>query len=253
MDKQIRGGVKPSEPVRTAVAILIQDYPSCSGTILSNFWVATAGHCFENVTVSDLKVVAGVVSLLSDEAVKVGVKRIVKHPRYKIVENDELKVLDWDLALLELDKSLEISSNEMISNAELPLPAVKHHGKPIIIGGWGRTDQYSAPSFNHMSINVTINTTEDCLKTHPVSNFHEDRMFCAGTESETTCPGDSTFTKHVFHILLGDSGAGAIFHGWKVPVLLGVVSFGRIGCQTSTVYTKVDKFLPWIYKQTKIR
>jgi secreted trypsin-like serine protease len=199
MVKQVRGGVKASEPVPTAVAILIQDYPSCSGTILSNFWVATAGHCFQNVPASDLKVVAGVVSLLSDEAIKVGVKRIVKHPSYKIIENDEdeLKVLDWDLALLELEESLKIGSNEMISEAKLPPPAVKHHGKPVIIGGWGRTDEFSAPSFNHLSINVTIKTTEDCLKTHPVSNFHEDRMFCAGTESETTCPGDSTFSLYL--------------------------------------------------------
>ena len=195
MVEQVRGGVKPSEHVPTAVAILINDFPSCSGTVLAKNWIVTASHCFENVTESEIKVVAGVMNLLSDKAVKVGVKRIIKHPTYKMVKNDDevLKILDWDLALLELDQPLEIDSNEMISKALLLPPGIKHHGKPITIGGWGQTDEFSAPSFNHLSINATIKTTEDCLKTHPARSFHADRMFCAGTEAETTCRGNSKY------------------------------------------------------------
>ena len=195
MDEQVRGGVKPSEPVRTAVAILINDFPSCSGTIIGKNWVVTAGHCYENVTESEIKVVAGVMNLFSEEAVKVGVKRIIKHPNYKMVKNEEkvLEELDWDLALLELDQPLEIGSNEMIYKALLLPPGIKHRGKPITIGGWGQTDEFSAPSFNHLSINATIKTTEECLKTHPARSFHADRKFCAGTQAETTCRGISKY------------------------------------------------------------
>ena len=197
MVEQVRGGVKTSKSVTTAVALLINDIPSCSGTVLAKNWIVTAGHCFENenITESDIRIVAGVMNLLSKKAVEVGVKRIIKHPTYKMVKNDDevLKILDWDLALLELDQPLEIDSNEMISKALLLPPGIKHRGKPITIGGWGQTDEFSAPSINHLSINATIKTTEDCLKTHPARSFHADRMFCAGTEAETTCRGNSKY------------------------------------------------------------
>ena len=91
------------------MSIFIKERHTCSGTVLSNFWVVTAGHCFEkdleNVKTSDIEVVAGVMNLMSDDRVKVAVKRIIRHPNYKIIKNvqknkEELKDLDWDLALL---------------------------------------------------------------------------------------------------------------------------------------------------------
>lgn len=240
MDELVRGGVKPTEAVRTAVAILNQDFPSCSGTVISNKWVMTAAHCFESVTdLENIKVVSGVMNLLSSEAVKTGVKRVLKHPNYKRIKNDKLQVLDWDLALMELKTPLEIGSNENIAIAVLPPPAMKYTGKIIQVGGWGRIGQFSGLSVNHLSINVSIMKSQKCLESHPANNFFPDRMLCAGTETETTCNGDS--------------GAGAIYHGWKVPVILGVVSFGKKGCLASTVYTKIDKFLPWIFSQANIK
>ena len=149
----------------------------------------------ENVKTSDIEVVAGVMNLMSDDRVKVAVKRIIRHPNYKIVKNEknELQELDWDLALLELEESLDIEDNGKISKAVLPPPAVKHIGKEITISGWGKTNQYDGYSLEQIqSINVTIKTTEDCLKTFPV-NYHEDRMFCAGIVSTTTCKGDSMY------------------------------------------------------------
>ena len=42
-----RGGAKPSEPVRTAVAIIENgNYQICAGTILSNYWVLAATQCY---------------------------------------------------------------------------------------------------------------------------------------------------------------------------------------------------------------
>ena len=112
LDELVRGGVKPGEPVHTAVSIFINERHTCSGTVLSNFWVGTAGHCFEkdleNVKTSDIEVVAGVMNLMSDDRVKVAVKRMIRHPNYKIAKNekDVLQELDWDLALLELDRAV---------------------------------------------------------------------------------------------------------------------------------------------------
>jgi hypothetical protein len=44
------GGAKPSEPVRTAVAIIENgNYQICAGTILSNYWVLAAKQCFQRI------------------------------------------------------------------------------------------------------------------------------------------------------------------------------------------------------------
>ena len=164
-----RGGAKPIEPVHTAVAILENgNYQICSGTILSNYWVLAASQCFEHIKISDITVVAGAMMLFSGEGVKVRVKRIVTHPSFKndYLDNDDMtKVLDWDLALLELQESLEIDSNEGIAAAVLPPPSSRHPGKPITTGGWDPLSQ--------VSVNTTITTTLDCLKTHPDGNFDD--------------------------------------------------------------------------------
>merc|ERR1712142_1186900 len=60
-------------------------------------------------------------------------------------------------------------------------------------------------------------------------------MYCAGQQGLTTCKGDS--------------GGGAIYHGFGIPVILGVTSFGQTKCQSfSTVFHKIESSLAWIKK-----
>jgi hypothetical protein len=229
MDAQVRFVDKPSDPVPTAVAILINDYPSCSGTILSKFWVLTAGQCLENVTELDIQVVAGGMNLFP-----VGVKQIVKH------EVDVPEAQGWDLALLQLDEALDIGSIEAISTAVLPPPLSKHAGKPITVGGW-----LSGFSSEQQSVNATIRTTLDCLKNHPEGNVDGEHMFCANAESDTG---------PIVH-----PGSGAVYQGWGAHVVVGISSFdnkptkGRKTSHQSMAFIKVEKFLLWIFDETKIK
>ena len=64
-------------------------------------------------------------------------------------------------------------------------------------------------------------------------------MFCAGLEGQTSCKGDS--------------GGGGLFHGWGVPIVVGILSYGVKTCTTPAVYTRVDKYLPWIFSQTNLK
>ena len=149
---------------------------------------------------------------------------------------------DYDLALLELEQPLYLTNNEYIEAAQLPPPAMVHTGKEIQVGGWGVTIAIKRqPSNVHMAINVTIKEDQECVNIYKngVGDFCPDRMFCAGREFKTTCAGDS--------------GAGAVFNGWGVPIILGVVSYGARGCTHASVYTKIEKALPWIFRETKLK
>ena len=220
--------------------------PRCSGTVIGKTWVVTAGHCFPDDSLDGLTIVAGENDLgayyrgYSTLAKTVNLKKVHKPKNYL---HTPKKVLDNDLALVELAEPLEISSNANIEAAALAPPGMKITGEEFQVVGWGKTGKYSDMSPALLSIEITVNPDQDCRATHGETRYFPSRMFCGGTKNKTTCNGDS--------------GGGAIFHDWGVPVILGVVSFSKDKpeekCKTSAVYTKMDTFLPWIFQLTKIK
>ena len=252
INEQMIGGVKPSTPVKTVVAIMYLDpvtghnMPRCSGTVIENMWVVTAGHCFPDDSLANITIVAGEMDLgayyggYSTRARTIQPKNVYKPENYLRIPK---KALDNDLALVELVESLEVSENAFIEAAALPPPGMKIIGEEFQVVGWGKTGKYSDMSPALLSIQIPINQDNDCRRTHGENKYFPHRMFCGGMKNKTTCNGDS--------------GGGAIFHGWDVPVILGVVSFGKDNdkekCKSSTVYTKISAFLPWIFELTKIK
>ena len=119
----VRGSITP---VKTAVAILIETNGNkdltCSGTVISNTWVMTAGHCVKDVDISLISIVAAEMDMReywygqSNIAVESCIKSVKLHPKYNVIVN---QVYDWDVALLELDDSLEIDSNPNIEAAQV--------------------------------------------------------------------------------------------------------------------------------------
>ena len=244
IEPQISGG--DIKTVKSAVSIWIKENnnkdPICSGTLISNTWVITAGHCVKDVNLTNILVVAAEMNILryirgqSQIAIENGVRNVRIHPKYFVIPN---QLYDWDIALLELDNSIVISSNPDIEIALLPPPSIKHSGKKIRVGGWGKTGFWLPRSAEHKAIEVIINEDNECEKIfRDVGDFFVARMFCAGRMGKTTCTGDS--------------GAGAIFNDWGFPIVLGIVSFGS-RCSTASGYPKIEKALDWIYNETEIR
>jgi trypsin len=228
INEHIVGGAAPTEQVKTVVAILNHGRPVCSGTVIDNTWVISAGHCFTDANLDDMEIVAGEMDMrayfqgFSTTAKTVGLKKLHLPENYWRIP---AKVIENDVALVELTESLQINKNANIQAAALPPPGMKIAGENFTVVGWGKQGQYSPQSPSLLSIEVTIRQDQDCLTTHGVTNFLPNRMFCGGSKTGTTCNGDS--------------GGGAVFHGWGVPVILGVVSFGKgTACDTPTVYTR---------------
>jgi secreted trypsin-like serine protease len=234
-------------PVKTAVALLLKvnnrkDY-FCAGTILSENIVITAAHCLRNVgsDIDSIIVVAGESDLLlyitgqSNIASEHGVKSAKKHPNYYNVPGEQII---WDFALLEMTTPITIQGNPNTEAALLPPPAMRHAGREVRVGGWGKTGPYAGGSKLHRAIEIPIKWDRECADIYDEA-FYPALMFCAGETGTTTCNGDS--------------GAGAIYNGWKQPVIIGVLSFGKKGCARASVYQKIEKALPWISKESKLR
>ena len=234
--------------MKTAVALLFttesDDTPrmNCSGTVLSSTLVITAGHCVEHVKNNPefITVVAGEGDLRSylkgqaNIAEVFTVTKVSVHPKYSFVDGVELI---WDMAILHTTTEMPIGTNPNIAAAVLPPPGLKYKGKEVRIGGWGKTNSQSGGSPVHLALDMKLNSDEECLEAHP--QYRSGKMICIGHRKKTTCGGDS--------------GSGAILRGWNKPIILGVLSFGNQACRTPGVYQKLEKSLPWIFKETKLR
>jgi len=212
----------------------------CSGTVISNQWIMTAGHCFvgqENKT-SQFTVKLGVFKKADNdepEEVVLGVSEIHVNPKYQVV----LATPRYDITLLKLEKPVDF--DEDVSPVCLPvqdeeLPAA---GTGVWITGWGDTTEGGKDSQNLEQTSVPVVDSKTCLSTYP-TRFDDTTQFCAGLKQggKDTCQGDSGGP-----VVYQDPVTGA----WKQ---LGITSWGQ-GCAEPNeygVYSKVSEYLDFIHQ-----
>jgi hypothetical protein len=165
---------------------------------------------------------------------------VIIHPHYRHVngEHGEQEELIWDLAIIKLSSKMPIETNPNMEIAKLPPPGMRHMGKKVQVGGWGRHRPYSGASVIHQPIDLMINSDEKCSDTYDVGEFLPSQMFCAGKRGMTTCRGDS--------------GTAALYIWNNMPIIIRVLSFETKPC-TTTVFQRVEKSLSWIIRETNIR
>ena len=120
------------------------------------------------------------------------------------------------MALLEVKTRIPIGGkNPNIEAALLPPPRLNHMTeKEVQIGGWGKTSIYSGVSPVHRVNNLKIKSDRECYAAYDLSEYQPSQMFCVGTETSTSCRGDS--------------GSGSIFRGCSKPFILGKFSTFRV-------------------------
>nr|CAD7266847.1 unnamed protein product [Timema shepardi] len=248
----VYGGIKahPKEfPHMAAVGFGTKDQISwwCGGSLISERFVLTAGHCIEDpnprgkgrarwVRLGDLNLASS-----EDDArpQDYAVVQRIPHPSYRYPSKYN------DVALLRLERDADFSGYVR--------PACLHtdHGVEralAIATGWGRTS--TGPTQDLMKVDLSLLKFRKCQTTFNITlnsalqrtlndGVLEDSMLCAGElqGGKDTCQGDS---------------GGPLQYLMDTPYcmysLVGITSFGMecAAAESPAIYTRVSHFVPWI-------
>nr|AAV91019.1 hemolymph proteinase 21 [Manduca sexta] len=210
----------------------------CGGTLISENFILTAGHCISSRDINLTYVYLGALarSEVTDPSKQYRIKKIHKHPEFAP------PVRYNDIALVELERNVPLD--------EWLKPACLHMGDEtaddrVWATGWGLTE-YKASSGANILQKVVLNkfSTFECILQYPPhrlmsQGFDVNSQMCYGdrSQSKDTCQGDSGGPLQIKHKKINCM--------W---LIIGVTSFGKacgfIG--EPGIYTKVSHYIPWI-------
>jgi len=238
--------------MRTAVLIYTGELDKdptllCSGTLLSEDIIITAATCFDAGLddLDDFTIVAGDLQAYlagqPNTAEKIGVQGVSIHPHYDHdydYDYDDVLAEEpfWNMAIVQLKRKVNLDRNPNMEAAMLPPPGMKHTGKLVQFGGLA-----TAPdgSVYLLAKKAKINPDEHCQDELVEGMFFMEKV-CVEKKESRDCKKIA-------------AGSPAIYRGWEKPLVIGMSSVGSSSCPTDEVFTFISKFLPWIFRETRIR
>ncbi|KZS15746.1 Uncharacterized protein APZ42_018948 [Daphnia magna] len=108
---------------------------SCGGSVYNQNYIIDAAHCVERTVASSLRIVAGEHSLSKTS----GLEQYRNVLSIRVHENYNSKTSANDIALLKMDKSLDLST-AIVRPISLPTAgSILNAGTTCIVSGWGTT------------------------------------------------------------------------------------------------------------------
>lgn len=208
----------------------------CGGAVISSEWIATAGHCVEDLALQSIRIRVGEYDFSSVSEpyphIERAARRKVVHPKYNFYTYEN------DLALVQLDQPLQFPPH--IAPICLPPDNIDLLGRNATVTGWGRLNEGGTLPTILQEVRVPIVSNDKCKDMFLNAGRPEyipDIFLCAGYEEggRDSCQGDSGGPLQV----RGDDGK------W---FLAGIISWG-IGCAEQNlpgVCTRISRFKLWI-------
>ncbi|XP_064629569.1 neurotrypsin-like [Lineus longissimus] len=209
----------------------------CGGTIINEYWIISAAHCYEDEPKEDFRVrVADHDNQeLDPNEEEFHVAEIINHRRF----NTGNFANDFDVALIRIrpnSKGKGITFSNYIQPACLPTTTTPYtRGLKCFISGWGNTGSDYPRMMQVARVPIIDHTECDEMYKGAVSPF----MFCAGYRAGgiDTCQGDS--------------GGPLVCEVGGKHTIMGITSWGH-GCaepESPGIYTKVGKLVDWIERK----
>ncbi len=238
---RIVGGVVATRPGFEHLVFIYFGATMCTGTLLNEEWVLTAGHCthpFRDHNKTG-QVILGSYDRFAhndtstEDGLKVHFSEAITHPNYGRL------VIKHDVGLIRLDNKVSNTTKGVQYVKYLAKELIAYQaGFPVTAAGWGTTDEHpniAAPQLHE--VNVTIDSHADCVAEYGALVVGLD--YCLNT----------TGGMGVCH---GDSGGPTMTRDLQVQI--GVTSYGENPCNNSAPHAvaNVAEHREWIETVTGI-
>ncbi|XP_016058925.1 PREDICTED: serine protease 38 [Miniopterus natalensis] len=236
MPGKIAGGMDaPEKKWPWQVSLHYAGFHICGGSIIDEYWVLSAAHCFSKDNHTEaFDVYVGLVHLkiAGSHTQWFEVNKIVMHHTYEAYHP-----VGGDIALVQL------KSRIVFSDSVLPIclatPDMNLQNLTCWATGWGLISPKGYSSDHLQEVQVPLIPVILCQLLYGHPSYILPDMICAGDigDMKTVCEGDS--------------GGPLVCEFNRVWVQVGIVSWGR-GCMFPmypAVYTRVSYFSTWIQHQ----
>lgn len=223
----------------------------CAGTLISNQWIVSAAHCFEDASHSvNAHAIVGQQNLSANVPLSSFYKiaSFVKRTDYNNVNFNN------DIILIKLAEPIDLNNCNGCTPAKWSNnDSDSNINTNVFVAGWGATTTSSAAT----TLQSTTLNIVNCVSNKTGASYTvggqalSSNTICA--QSSATPPSDTC---------PGDSGSGLIGKYSTSPTLVGITSFSITGngavptCNNSTEfpggYTKVSNYCQWITEKTGI-
>ncbi|XP_030082010.1 mite allergen Der p 3 [Drosophila hydei] len=215
--------------------VMLQGDFHCAGSLISDLYVLTAGHCVEGLSAELIQV-----RLLEHNRSASDAQVLQRRAAHvKVHELYNPFSFDNDIALIRLDRP--VSFEQRLRPVCLPPSSTSFEGEMAKLTGWGGQRESAGFGMQALQeVDALIISQTECRSSSYSSAMITDNMLCARYVDDA-CSGNSGGPLHV----LFDEQLGQ-------HQLVGIVSWGA-GCARPglpDVYTRVNQYLRWIEGNT---